>query len=233
MLYYWCDLNRKGILLMNKKSTTKANSSCLTTCFKGIGILCILGVILALGWIAGIIWLLFFRKKLDDAPKKQKKQTIIVSSLSVLSLSFFIFGIGSDTTNKETSSTLPTQIVAESTEYPVIAEPIETPLTDVLPTHTPTVKPTVEPVATPSPSPTPEPTATPSPSPTPEPTVQPTAKPTPVTQTSSSGSSAKVWVDDTAKRYHKSAHRCGMDNPYQVTVEEAERMGKTPCGRCY
>ena len=40
-------------------------------------------------------------------------------------------------------------------------------------------------------------------------------------------------VDDTAKRYHKSAHSCGMDNPYQVTVEEAERMGKTPCGRCY
>lgn len=43
---------------------------------------------------------------------------------------------------------------------------------------------------------------------------------------------AMVWVDDTAKRYHK-ANGCGMDNAYQVTVDEAIAMGKTPCGRCY
>ena len=41
-----------------------------------------------------------------------------------------------------------------------------------------------------------------------------------------------VWVDDTASRYHKK-NGCGMDNAYQVTLEEAEEMGKTPCGRCY
>lgn len=41
-----------------------------------------------------------------------------------------------------------------------------------------------------------------------------------------------VWVDDTAKRYHIK-NGCGMDNAYQVTVEEAIALGKTPCGRCY
>ncbi len=212
---------------MSKKSTTKTNGSCLTTCFKGIGMLCILSILLAFGWIAGVIWLLFFRKKLKDDPGKQKKQTIIVSSLSVLSLIFFIFGMGSDATSEETSNTLPTQIVTETTEGTMDTESIETPLAITSPTPTPTVKTTAEPTAVP----TPEPTATPTP--TPEPTIQPTAKPTSSTQSSSSGSSAKVWVDDTAKRYHKSSTSCGMNNPYQVTVEEAERMGKTPCGRCY
>lgn len=47
-----------------------------------------------------------------------------------------------------------------------------------------------------------------------------------------SNSSTMVWVDDTAKRYHNK-NGCGMDNAYQVTLEEAEAMGKTPCGRCY
>ena len=41
-----------------------------------------------------------------------------------------------------------------------------------------------------------------------------------------------VWIDDTAKRYHKK-NGCGMDNAYQVTLEEAIANGKTPCGRCY
>lgn len=41
-----------------------------------------------------------------------------------------------------------------------------------------------------------------------------------------------VWIDDTAKRYHRK-NGCGMDNAYQVTLDEAVAMGKTPCGRCY
>lgn len=44
--------------------------------------------------------------------------------------------------------------------------------------------------------------------------------------------SVMVWIDDTAKRYHKK-NGCGMDNAYQVTLEEAIQKGKTPCGRCY
>lgn len=41
-----------------------------------------------------------------------------------------------------------------------------------------------------------------------------------------------VWIDDTAKRYHKK-NGCGMDNAYMVTLEEAIAKGKTPCGNCY
>lgn len=42
-----------------------------------------------------------------------------------------------------------------------------------------------------------------------------------------------VWVDDTAARYHRKSDCSGMDAAYQVTIEQAEAMGKTPCGRCY
>lgn len=49
---------------------------------------------------------------------------------------------------------------------------------------------------------------------------------------SQNADSTMVWIDDTAKRYHKK-NGCGMDNAYQVTLEEAIQKGKTPCGRCY
>ena len=91
------------------------------------------------------------------------------------------------------------------------------------PTATPTPEPTV--------APTPEPTASPTPKPTTAPTPEPTVAPTPEPAASSEGS-ILVWVDDTAKRYHRK-NGCGMDNAYQVTLEEAIAMGKTPCGRCY
>ena len=60
--------------------------SCLITALKILGIFILLPVIIAFGWMAGVIWLLFFRKKLNYNPEKQKKTTIIVSILSVLSL---------------------------------------------------------------------------------------------------------------------------------------------------
>ncbi len=41
-----------------------------------------------------------------------------------------------------------------------------------------------------------------------------------------------VWIDDTAKRYHRK-NGCGMDNAYMVTLEVALAKGKTPCGNCY
>ena len=43
----------------------------------------VLFLALSFGWIAGVIWLLFFRKKLQKEPKKQKIMTIIISALSV------------------------------------------------------------------------------------------------------------------------------------------------------
>lgn len=42
-----------------------------------------------------------------------------------------------------------------------------------------------------------------------------------------------VWVDDSAAKYHEKSDCSGMDAAYQVTKEEAEAMGKTPCKRCY
>ena len=118
-----------------------------------------------------------------------------------------------------------------------------TPEPTVAPTPEPTVAPTPEPTVAPTPEPTVAPTPEPTVVPTPEPTVAPTPQPTEappssssqsenIASTSNADNSIMVWVDDTAKRYH-SKNGCGMDNAYQVTLEEAINMGKTPCGRCY
>lgn len=74
----------------------------------------VLFLALSFGWIAGVIWLLFFRKKLQKEPKKQKIMTIIISALSVFSFGFLIYSsfstvsldsieIYSDTFSKELS----------------------------------------------------------------------------------------------------------------------------------
>lgn len=52
----------------------------------------------------------------------------------------------------------------------------------------------------------------------------------PPAQDSQSGT--LVWVDDSAAKYHKK-NGCGMDNAYQVSLDQAVSMGKEPCGRCY
>lgn len=51
-------------------------------------------------------------------------------------------------------------------------------------------------------------------------------------QSQNTANATLVWIDDTAAKYHKK-DGCGMDNAYQVTLEEALQKGKTPCGRCY
>lgn len=55
------------------------------------GIIILIGFAIAFGWIAGIIWLIFFRKKLDSNPKKQKYITIAVIVLSALSFIVFVY----------------------------------------------------------------------------------------------------------------------------------------------
>ncbi len=43
-----------------------------------------------------------------------------------------------------------------------------------------------------------------------------------------------VWIPTNGgKRYHRTSGCSGMDDPQQVTLEEAESMGFGPCGRCY
>lgn len=51
---------------------SKKNGSCLKTGLIAIGALVVIALLASFGWIAGIIWLIFFRKKLNDNPKKQK-----------------------------------------------------------------------------------------------------------------------------------------------------------------
>ena len=195
--------------------------------------------------------------------KQSSKKHFILSGVSafVFLASFIGFGFtmdepvtkDSDAYNEssyaamsvETSAPEPT---ATPTPEPTVAPTPEptaspTPKPTTAPTPEPTVAPTPEPTTAPTPeptvAPTPEPTAAPTPeptiAPTPEPTTAPTSEPT-VTPTpepaASSEGSILVWVDDTAKRYHRK-NGCGMDNAYQVTLEEAIAMGKTPCGRCY
>lgn len=53
------------------------------------------------------------------------------------------------------------------------------------------------------------------------------------TQTESSSSAGMVWLPQSGSRYHRYASCSGMNNPTQVTREEAEAMGYTPCKRCY
>lgn len=42
-----------------------------------------------------------------------------------------------------------------------------------------------------------------------------------------------VWIPQSGKKYHSHAGCSGMKNPEEVTLEEAEEMGYTPCKRCY
>ena len=43
-----------------------------------------------------------------------------------------------------------------------------------------------------------------------------------------------VWIPTHGgTKYHSKATCSGMDDPEQVTLEEAQAMGFTPCGRCY
>lgn len=78
---------------MNKGNNNNSGGGCLITCLKAAGILVILSLILGYGWIVGLIWLIFFRKKMADNPKKQQGFTIGVSIASVISFLIFIYSV--------------------------------------------------------------------------------------------------------------------------------------------
>ena len=68
--------------------------------------------------------------------------------------------------------------------------------------------------------------------------VEPPAATEPVIETpvvSEPSSGGMVWKSATGKKYH-SINNCGNMNPdkaQQITKEEAERMGLTPCSKCF
>ncbi|MBD5542853.1 MAG: hypothetical protein HDR01_01060 [Lachnospiraceae bacterium] len=73
-----------------KEKNSKTGGGCLMTSLKIMGFFLLFSLILVFGWIAGIIWLIFFRKKMDSEPKKQMKYTIAISTASIISFAIFI-----------------------------------------------------------------------------------------------------------------------------------------------
>lgn len=43
----------------------------------------------------------------------------------------------------------------------------------------------------------------------------------------------KVWIVSTGKKYHAKKTCSNMNNPKQVSKEDAEEMGYEPCKKCY
>lgn len=184
--------------ITSTKSSSKSNTAdntgggCLITCLKLIGILILLGAFLQFGWIAGIIWFIFFRKKLDDDPKKQTLYTIVIAILSALSLLFMIGSIGAsnEPPTVDTESTMGTEI--DSEENSNSSEMFSTQDTEINnEENTQSSVPEQEintesnqnnSEQTPEPQPTPEPeseTTTPAPVPVPVPDPEPTPEPEP------------------------------------------------------
>lgn len=50
---------------------------------------------------------------------------------------------------------------------------------------------------------------------------------------SSSGSGETVWVTASGSKYHSKSDCGGISNAYQITLEEAEQRGLTPCKKCH
>ncbi len=73
-----------------------------------------------------------------------------------------------------------------------------------------------------------EPAATPAPvETTPAPVVTTPAPAEPQQQ------EVMVWISATGSKYHSRASCSNMKNPSQVTLEEAQALGLTPCKKCY
>lgn len=66
--------------------------------------------------------------------------------------------------------------------------------------------------------------------PTPVP-AQPTPTPEPAPQQPSQGN--MVWISGSGKKYHSNPNCSGMKNPWQVSLSEAQAMGREPCKKCY
>ena len=81
----------------------------------------------------------------------------------------------------------------------------------------PTTMPTIPPTTTPITPPTTEPLST-------EPSTDPTI---------SEAAEDMVWIPQNGKKYHIKPGCSGMKNPAQVTKEEAQAKGYTPCKKCY
>jgi len=56
---------------------------------------------------------------------------------------------------------------------------------------------------------------------------------TPDISTDNSKNTQMVWITDNGSKYHSKSGCSNMDNPYQITKEDAQNMGYEPCKRCH
>ncbi len=96
---------------MKSKKLTKGG--CLKAALIGIGVIIIIGLALPFGWIAGAVWLIFFRKRLTN-PETQKRATITVSALSIASFIFMVYAAVSNPSLK--SITISAETVGQGLE---------------------------------------------------------------------------------------------------------------------
>ncbi len=100
----------------------KKKDSCLITSLIIIAIICALPFVLLLGWIAGIVWLIAFRKRMGTDPKKQKKYTIGISAASALSLLIFVYSMATappTLTSLTLSSSAENLVLEINTDYDI------------------------------------------------------------------------------------------------------------------
>lgn len=135
-------------------------------------------------------------------------------------------------------ATAPAAATATPTPAPTIAaEVTATPVPTPIPSPSPTVTPTATPAPTPAETPTPIPEPTPEATPVPTPVATP--DPTPAVEAAAATSSdtqnsVMVWIPTNGgTKYHSRAGCSNMENPREVTLDEAVAMGFTPCKRCY
>lgn len=50
---------------------------------------------------------------------------------------------------------------------------------------------------------------------------------------SSSSASGYVWIPQTGSKYHRTSSCSGMNSPRKVSVNDAKKLGYTPCKKCY
>lgn len=100
----------------------------------------------------------------------------------------------------------------------------------VVATSTPDTEPTLSPTVEPTPAATAAPTATPTPTlySEPFPAVSSEAEESPVEDPV-----VYVWIPSSGSKYHSNAGCSNMNNPRQVTLDEAIAMGYDACKRCY
>ena len=207
--------------------------------FKGTCTLILFGVLVIFGWIPGVIWLIFFRKK--TAPEKRKKYTIIISIASVLS--FFIMLGYLEPADEESDLPINTEISTESetifetetseimseieSELPETEENSEEIIAENTQEDTSTNQPTSEqsfennqPIESQQPIENQEPVQNQQPVENEEPIQEPQQ-------------TVKVWISKSGSKYHNDPDCSNMSNPSLITLEEAQSRGKEPCKKCY